>query len=228
MITKCFCQHCRGHIEFEAEHTGTVVACPHCGKETTLDFKLQPQATPKQLTQLNTTLKASQAKVGRGHISIYAVVASLLLVASVAVNVFLYTQSSQVSNLNRQIADLEQQNQQIMDLKQQLAQAQQALISANQANVAGDKKAIEKMVCGIYEIRLGVGVGIPINKIELRSDGTAYRSRLLGDYGEQEMNKIKSTWTLNENVATISDGMKFTIEGDDLIDSKGNRWLRTR
>jgi len=32
----CPCQHCSGHIEFDASHAGTSVACPHCGLETKL------------------------------------------------------------------------------------------------------------------------------------------------------------------------------------------------
>lgn len=33
---KCFCQVCSGHIEFDEQHTGTKISCPHCGMETTL------------------------------------------------------------------------------------------------------------------------------------------------------------------------------------------------
>jgi hypothetical protein len=32
----CHCQHCDGHIEFNVSYVGESVACPHCGKETTL------------------------------------------------------------------------------------------------------------------------------------------------------------------------------------------------
>ncbi|GEM_PF-1782915 len=30
------CQHCGKPLEFHAEHTGTVAACPHCGRQTEL------------------------------------------------------------------------------------------------------------------------------------------------------------------------------------------------
>jgi len=36
MIVKSNCEHCQNPIEFEAEHTGQTVECPHCGKS----FKL--------------------------------------------------------------------------------------------------------------------------------------------------------------------------------------------
>jgi predicted component of type VI protein secretion system len=34
-----------------------------------------------------------------------------------------------------------------------------------------------------------------------------------------------ATWTVNDNIVTIGNSI-FTIEGDDLTDSKGNRWVR--
>ena len=38
MIVKCTCQHCDGHIEFEAQgfQPGTRLECPHCKMETVL------------------------------------------------------------------------------------------------------------------------------------------------------------------------------------------------
>ena len=36
MFEKCSCNHCSGHVEFDASHAGQVVACPHCGMETVL------------------------------------------------------------------------------------------------------------------------------------------------------------------------------------------------
>jgi hypothetical protein len=36
MITKCNCQHCGQHIEFEAEGAGQFYPCPNCGKQTRL------------------------------------------------------------------------------------------------------------------------------------------------------------------------------------------------
>jgi len=36
MDAKCPCLHCDSHIEFEVSRAGEIVACPHCGIETTL------------------------------------------------------------------------------------------------------------------------------------------------------------------------------------------------
>jgi hypothetical protein len=36
------CQHCAGHIEFPAESIGTIVPCPHCGRETELRLATPP------------------------------------------------------------------------------------------------------------------------------------------------------------------------------------------
>jgi hypothetical protein len=44
MIAKCYCQHCNGGIEFEAEELteqNSVVPCPHCGIETRLFVSAQ-------------------------------------------------------------------------------------------------------------------------------------------------------------------------------------------
>ncbi len=51
MITKCYCQHCNGHIEVEAEsiEPNTTVVCPHCNNVTLLSFS--NQSTPPQLSK---------------------------------------------------------------------------------------------------------------------------------------------------------------------------------
>lgn len=35
---KCTCAHCGGHIEFPVDAIGTVVPCPHCGRDTELSL----------------------------------------------------------------------------------------------------------------------------------------------------------------------------------------------
>lgn len=37
------CQHCGGPIEFHAEHTGSMAACPHCGQQTELLLPAPPE-----------------------------------------------------------------------------------------------------------------------------------------------------------------------------------------
>lgn len=36
MITKCQCGSCGNGLEFELEHEGTMIDCPHCGEKTIL------------------------------------------------------------------------------------------------------------------------------------------------------------------------------------------------
>ena len=43
MLTKCSCQHCNGHIEFDNSHDGLSVKCPHCFEITKL---VAPPAEP--------------------------------------------------------------------------------------------------------------------------------------------------------------------------------------
>ena len=56
MIAKCSCEHCGGHIEFEAEHSGAVVACPHCRKETTLEFPKLPPKPKRNFKDLTASI----------------------------------------------------------------------------------------------------------------------------------------------------------------------------
>ena len=43
MLTKCSCQICSGHLEFEASDSGRTIACPHCGMDTTLYIQNVPK-----------------------------------------------------------------------------------------------------------------------------------------------------------------------------------------
>jgi hypothetical protein len=46
MFEKCSCGHCSGHIEFDSEHAGQMVACPHCGLETELSVAPNKSNSP--------------------------------------------------------------------------------------------------------------------------------------------------------------------------------------
>lgn len=46
MPKKCPCNHCSGHIEFDCERAGQVVACPHCGLDTKLYIPQVPLPGP--------------------------------------------------------------------------------------------------------------------------------------------------------------------------------------
>jgi hypothetical protein len=55
---KCPCNHCSGHIEFDSEHTGETVQCPHCGIDTLLFLPqlarvpFKPPAPPPLITTI--------------------------------------------------------------------------------------------------------------------------------------------------------------------------------
>lgn len=44
MIAKCGCQRCGQPVEFEAEHAGTTIDCPHCGRHTVLFIPAKAQS----------------------------------------------------------------------------------------------------------------------------------------------------------------------------------------
>ncbi len=58
MTSKCSCDHCGGHLEFDASLAGQATACPHCGGETTL--RLSETATPEAETPPQADAPASQ------------------------------------------------------------------------------------------------------------------------------------------------------------------------
>ncbi len=209
MIAKCPCQHCGNPIEFEAEHTGAVVTCPHCGKETALGFTKPAQPAP---------IKTSQPKASGGRFAIYAAGVTFLLAVSIAGNAFLWKQASQVPGLQSQITGLQSQ---ITGLNQQLAEKHQALITALQSNVAQDQKGIEATICGVYEFQESY-MNAAVSSVDIRSDYTA----LVAFHGGPAR---RETWKMEGDKISVSGHLgTLSIEGDDLIDSKGNRWLRTR
>ena len=51
-FVKCSCQHCGGHIEFDASYSGMSIKCPHCFETTTL---LVQEITPQEPTPISFT-----------------------------------------------------------------------------------------------------------------------------------------------------------------------------
>lgn len=45
-FVKCRCQHCNEPIEFEADHAGETVTCPHCTLDTLLFIPAPQSAAP--------------------------------------------------------------------------------------------------------------------------------------------------------------------------------------
>jgi hypothetical protein len=49
-LVACACIMCNGHVEFEPQHAGLRVNCPHCGMEIVLC--VPPEVTPVQPSPL--------------------------------------------------------------------------------------------------------------------------------------------------------------------------------
>jgi hypothetical protein len=77
-------------------------------------------------------------------------------------------------------------------------------------------------ICGIYYCEVE---NLSVNQVDLRSDGTAVFFVRTSNAGE--IPRPAKNWQLNGNVVTAAN-QNFTIEQDDLIDSRGNRWIHTR
>lgn len=90
--------------------------------------------------------------------------------------------------------------------------------NATAASAADDQKAGIEAVAGIY----GCDALPTHNQVDLRSDGTAV---YLSDQGRILGGKLQ--WVIDGKSITIGSA-RFTVEGNDLIDYRGNRWLHIR
>jgi hypothetical protein len=92
------------------------------------------------------------------------------------------------------------------------------------AVVQSDKTDKAEAVLGIYKCEADTVVD---GRLDLRSDGTAVLSRWTGS---RWYALPKTRWKLDDNKVTVgTQAVKiFTIEQDDFIDSRGNRWIHTR
>ena len=136
---------------------------------------------------------------------------------------FLKSQSDLVSAQQR----LEQSQNDLKASRDESEKLRASAIDSTSKALAKDDKQLMETAAGIYFFN-------PQNrqsqKLDLRSDGTAYLSKFSGQY---EMRPKKFTWKLDDDSSHVlmeneDSRMAFRIEGDDLIDSSENRWLRTR
>lgn len=116
---------------------------------------------------------------------------------------------------------------QIAELKAQVAELMQKDVGRDEQVLkqAGtdDAKIAMSSVSGIYEFEDRTR-GLPTQKLDLRSNGSGIFSKL---YGASEIQKKGINWSLKSSTLTTDD-QKFQVEGDDLVDARGNRWLRVR
>lgn len=66
MLEKCSCNHCSGHIEFDSEHAGQMVVCPHCGLETQLfaPFNKKTAQSPSAVQNVSVEVKRVASPLG--------------------------------------------------------------------------------------------------------------------------------------------------------------------
>jgi hypothetical protein len=94
----------------------------------------------------------------------------------------------------------------------------QAAEAATKDNVSELAAEGRQALSGIYYCQQAIGK----NELDMRSDGSAV---WLNDSSGQKFGTSK--WTTDGDTVTIG-GLPFKIEGSDLIDSRGNRWLHIR
>ena len=61
------CQHCNGHIEFDACHAGESAACPHCGLETKL-YVPKPPVTAQMAPQIKPNPPATKPSANKNEL----------------------------------------------------------------------------------------------------------------------------------------------------------------
>ena len=166
-------------------------------------------ALPSQNTALE---KSKPSKTVNAGVAIIAV--SALCAIAVVAAVFL---------LNKDRQD----RREIESLRGQLveAQSQLAALTETVAAVKADTTAnLAASVAGIYRFeKPNVGM---TEKMDLRSDGTA-QTWYSNGYSSKQSGKKNVNWSVNLDRVMIANST-FKVEGDDLIDIAGNRWLRIR
>jgi hypothetical protein len=94
----------------------------------------------------------------------------------------------------------------------------QATVAVPKDNVSRLAAEGRQALSGIYYCQQAINK----NELDLRSDGSAVW--LNGSSGQKFGT---SKWTTDGDAVTVG-GAQFKIEGSDLIDSRGNRWLHIR
>lgn len=201
MLVKCNCNQCPAQIEFDSAKAGQVITCPTCGMETTLYVPpvpiapkpAAPASPPRQ--QFSTPGAAYQQKFSKNVLP-WIIVAVLVVVVGILCSA-LYSEHRELLNTKLDLVSAKQQLEQSQtDLKSSKVESEKLRASAIDATsrvLAQDDKQLMETVAGIYFFN-------PQNrqtqKLDLRSDGTAYLSKFSGQY---EMRPKKFTWKLDEN-----------------------------
>ena len=114
-------------------------------------------------------------------------------------------------------------NDQAYAARMQSAQREARLdAAAEQEQIARDHQAALDAITGIYKPDVAVKSW---SKIDLRSDGSAMVFLGSSERGQS------GAWTFASKSVSVSSRNRqetFTVEGDDLIDSKAHRWLHIR
>jgi hypothetical protein len=230
---------------------GQTITCPHCGLDTILfvpndQRKINPQpaksapppAPPpkKVVSQPPVTPQEAKAKQESKpqpvksvppspEIAVTNLIKSLIrnqpLIAWVCAAFFAVTSIlfaclylSEIQSLQKTQTALVMSEAASAELRKNVQDVQNAL----RQNV--QKAVTRESVCGIYSCNYNGND----EQVDLRSDGRAVFF-IWSSSGWWP--RAKTNWELDGNTVTAGD-QKFTIEGVDLIDSRGNRWLHIR
>jgi DNA-directed RNA polymerase subunit RPC12/RpoP len=226
----CPCQYCSGKIEFDANKldltgatgkvlAGQTIACPHCGMETILfvpQRNLEPPKAESKPTSSQTQIPlVRKENSGQPNDSIRPLIAwgcaAFFAVTSI---LFACLYLSEKHSLQRTETALAMAENSEAELKSNV-QATEAVAKDNVSELAAEGR---QALSGIYFCQQ---VNYK-NELDLRSDSSAV---WLNDSSGQKLGASK--WTTDGDTITVNES-HFKIEGSDLIDSHGNRWLHIR
>lgn len=210
----CPCQLCSGHIEFEPSHAGETVACPHCKMDTMLFIptssnviveRTKPiESKPAPVSPKNSTVRRSVQPLIAWGCAVFFALSSIL---------FAFRYLSEKKSLQKTEIALAMTEKSEAKLKSSV----QAVETVAKDNVSELASELVPALSGIY-LRNGRSIGM-----DLRSDGTAYNCFESG----QIISNSKRQWKTDGDTVTVATS-QFKIEGSDLIDAQGNRWLHLR
>ena len=144
MLTKCSCQICSGHLEFEVSDSGRTITCPHCGVDTTLYVQNVPKpivrVVLKQKVPVNARKKTVLAIVSFGLLALI-LVSGLWFYLSHQAKMQLALQREVTDTINRAKADQEAAS---LKAKEDVIRQQQVEQAKKEEALQREKDAADK------------------------------------------------------------------------------------
>jgi hypothetical protein len=214
------CPKCGQTIDAPQEMAAQLVDCPAC-KETIEVPVRNRRVMPAGFTPPPTKPVSKPPTPKPSAVSQLAWILAVVFFTTSILFAYLYLSEKQTlqktqAALARAALDMTKKSE--AELKNNV-QAAEAVAKENVSELAAEGR---QALSGIYYSEQARHQGVYKDELDLRSDNSAV---WLHDSSGQKLEDSK--WTTDGDNITVGK-TKFKIEGSDLIDSRGNRWLHIR